>query len=77
MRIASRTAPDPVAKISMYRPELFGRQWLRLIEPVMRGPSEWSAAERELLAAFVSRLNECPFCVGVHREIAAVVSTSR
>jgi hypothetical protein len=28
---------------------------------VMRGPSEWSPGERELFAAFVSRVNQCPF----------------
>jgi uncharacterized peroxidase-related enzyme len=66
MRIVGRTEPDPVAKTSLYRPELFGRQWLHLARSVMRGPSEWSAGERELLAAFVSRQNTCPFCIGIH-----------
>jgi hypothetical protein len=28
---------------------------------VMKGPSEWSEAERELFAAFVSARNLCPF----------------
>jgi hypothetical protein len=27
----------------------------------MRGPSEWTVGERELFAAFTSRLNQCPF----------------
>src|SRR5215470_8643284 len=70
IRLASRTAPDPVAKVSLYRPELFGSRWLQLVESVMRGPSEWSEAERELLGAFVSRLNHRPFCVGIHTGIA-------
>jgi len=70
IRLASRTAPDPVAKVSLYRPELFGSRWLQLVESAMRGPSEWSEAERELLGAFVSRLNRCPFCVGIHTGIA-------
>ena len=30
-------------------------------QAVMRGPSEWSIGERELFAAFVSRLNQCDF----------------
>ncbi len=68
--MASGTAPDPVAKVSLYRPELFGSRWLRLAESVMRGPSEWSETERELLGVFVSRLNECPFCIGIHTGIA-------
>jgi hypothetical protein len=28
---------------------------------VMRGPSEWTVGERELFAAFTSKLNQCPF----------------
>ena len=64
--LISRTDPDPVVKLSLYRPELFGRQFLRLGESVMRGPSDWSAGERELMGAFVSRLNDCHFCVGIH-----------
>jgi len=36
----------------------------------MRGESEWTPGEREVIAAFVSQLNDCPFCVGVHSGIA-------
>jgi alkylhydroperoxidase family enzyme len=32
----------------------------------MRGQSEWSVGDRELMAAFVSKINECPFCVAAH-----------
>ena len=31
------------------------------VRTVMRGPSDWSVGERELFAAFVSRLNQCHF----------------
>jgi hypothetical protein len=27
----------------------------------MRGPSDWTVAERELFAAFTSKLNQCVF----------------
>lgn len=37
---------------------------------VLRGESEWSVAERELMAAFVSGLNACQFCYGSHRMVA-------
>ncbi|HWC79142.1 MAG TPA: peroxidase-related enzyme [Pseudonocardiaceae bacterium] len=33
---------------------------------VLRGPSVFSVAERELIAAYVSGLNECQYCQGVH-----------
>jgi hypothetical protein len=44
-----------------YRPELFGRPFSELLQEAMKGPSEWTEAERELFAAFVSALNQCPF----------------
>jgi hypothetical protein len=33
----------------------------RFTQAVMRGPSPLSSAQRELIAAFTSRLNQCPF----------------
>ena len=44
-----------------YRPELFGQPFSQFLQEVMKGPSDWSEAERELFAAFVSKLNQCPF----------------
>lgn len=52
--------PD-VLKTMMYRPAFFGRRFARVVHRVMRGPSPWSAGERELFAAYTSRLNQCPF----------------
>ena len=73
IRVLGRTEPDPVAKVSLYRPELFGRPWLHFAESIMRGPSEWTAGERELIAAFVSRLNSCPFCTGVNEGTSSLL----
>jgi hypothetical protein len=50
-----------VVKTLMYRPELFGRPFSETLDVAMRGPSEWSAGERELFAAFTSLLNQCHF----------------
>jgi hypothetical protein len=44
-----------------YRPELFGRPFSEALQDLMRGQSEWTVAERELFAAFVSSLNQCVF----------------
>jgi hypothetical protein len=44
-----------------YRPELFGEPISAYFQEVMKGSSDWSEAERELFAAFVSKLNQCPF----------------
>jgi hypothetical protein len=61
--IRERSGYEPlgVIKTLMYRPELFGLPFSEALEPAMRGPSEWSAGERELFAAFTSRLNQCLF----------------
>jgi uncharacterized peroxidase-related enzyme len=48
---------------------------LTLGPEVLRGPSYWTAAEREYFAMFTSRLNECPFCVQIHTETTRVESS--
>jgi hypothetical protein len=53
-------APD-IVRTLFYRPELFGKVMSAWTQEVMRGPSAWSVGERELFAAFASRLNQCPF----------------
>jgi hypothetical protein len=53
-------APD-VVRTLRYRHHMFGRAHSLHTQAVMRGPSEWSIGERELFAAFVSRLNQCHF----------------
>jgi hypothetical protein len=55
-----RRAPD-ILRTLFYRPEFLGRPISRWTQAVMRGPSEWSVAERELFAAFTSKLNQCVF----------------
>ena len=61
--IRERSGAEPlgVVKTLYYRPELFGRPFSAALDDAMRGPSEWSAGERELFAAFTSRLNQCLF----------------
>ena len=53
-------APDVVRTI-LYRSRFFGEPQSRHTQEVMRGDSEWTVGERELFAAFVSRLNQCSF----------------
>lgn len=60
MRVMVGHAPG-VVRTLRYRKEFFGRPFSALTQQVMRGPSSWTVGERELFAAFVSRLNQCVF----------------
>ena len=59
MRAAGYVSDIGVALL--YRPELFGRPFSEMLQELMKGPSEWTSAERELFAAFVSAQSQCPF----------------
>lgn len=61
--------PD-AARVAFYHKEFVGSTLGAWTQEAMRGPSEWSVAERELMAAMVAKWNSCPFCVGAHRAIA-------
>jgi hypothetical protein len=61
VRSAGGREPVDVLKTLHYRPEIFGRPFSDALDLAMRGASDWSPAERELLAAYVSSLNQCPF----------------
>ena len=58
--MSGHRAPD-VVKTLKYRPDFFGSPMSAMFQEVMRGPSEWSVADRELMAAYVSKVNACVF----------------
>lgn len=55
----------------MFRPETAG-PLLELAEVLLRGESTLGRGERELIAAYVSSLNECAFCEASHSTFAAL-----
>lgn len=59
--------PDDAVLMDVFKlhPET-SRPLLDYHEVVMRGPSPFSVAERELIAAYVSGVNSCGYCHGVH-----------
>lgn len=61
IRVVSGSAAPDVVKTLHYRPEFFGRPFSAWVQQAMRGSSSWSIGERELIASFVSRQNQCPF----------------
>jgi hypothetical protein len=58
--VTKHPAPD-VVKLLTYRGEFFGNPINEVFQTAMRGPSEWSVSDRELMAAYVSKTNECEF----------------
>lgn len=62
--------PD-AAKLVFYRPDFYGSYAKKFTHAAMRGPADWSVGDRELMAAFVSKVNECAFCVGAHTATAS------
>jgi len=50
-----------MAKVLLYRPELFGRFFQEAKWAALRAPSAWSPDERQLFATFVSRENRCAY----------------
>jgi len=61
IRTVSRQAVPDVVKTVKYRPDFFGAPMNEVFQRAMRGPSSWSIGDRELMAAFVSKTNECEF----------------
>ena len=66
------TLPDSVPGIRslvIYRPET-GKYLYELVQILLRGESSLPAADRELIAAYVSYLNNCDFCYQSHAAAA-------
>jgi uncharacterized peroxidase-related enzyme len=71
IRAVSRQPVPEVVTLVKYRPDFFGTPMKEVVQEVMRGPSAWSIGDRELMAAFVSKTNECEFCTKAHAAVAA------
>src|SRR5713226_5566937 len=71
IQLASRRPVPDAAKLVFYHPDFYGDPMKKITHETMRGPSAWSVGDRELMAAFVSKTNECEFCIGAHTATAA------
>jgi AhpD family alkylhydroperoxidase len=67
--MSGRPLPD-AAKITFYRPDFYGSHAKKFTQEAMRGRSTWSVGDRELMAAYVSMVNDSPFCIGAHTATA-------
>jgi AhpD family alkylhydroperoxidase len=68
--VSGHPLPD-AAKITFYRPDFYGTHAKKFTHEAMRGRSTWSVGDRELMAAYVSKVNDSPFCVGAHTATSA------
>jgi len=68
--VTGQPLPD-AAKLVFYRPDFYGARAKEFTHEAMRGPSAWSAGDRELMAAYVSTVNGSAFCVGAHTATAS------
>lgn len=56
--VSGRRAPDVIRTLK-YHASFFGDHMY--FQQVMRGPGPWTIGERELFAAWVSKVNRCEF----------------
>lgn len=59
-----------ISGLMRYRPET-AKPLNELAEVLLRAPNSMSRGDRELIAAYVSRANECQFCHNSHAAFAA------
>jgi uncharacterized peroxidase-related enzyme len=68
--VSGMRLPD-AARVAFYHKEFFGTPMGAWTHAAMRGPSPWSVAERELMAAMVAKWNASAFCISAHGAVAA------
>jgi uncharacterized peroxidase-related enzyme len=76
IRLFSQQAVPDAARLTFYRPDFYGSYSKALTQEAMRGPSAWPVADRELMAAYVSNVNDCPFCIAAHTATASLAATN-
>lgn len=70
IRTVSRQPVLDVIKLVKYRADFYGQPMSAVTQEAMRGPSEWSVGDRELMAAFIAKANQCDFCTKAHSAVA-------
>jgi len=70
IRIFSGHRVVDAVKVAFYRPDFY--RGGVVTHEAMRGHSAWSFADRELMAAYVSKVNQTEFCVLAHSATSSI-----
>lgn len=70
IRLFSGQRVVDAVKLVTYRPDFYGNPMKRLTHEAMRGPSAWAVGDRELMAAYISKVNGTEFCIRAHSAVA-------
>ena len=70
IRTVSRQPVLDVIKLVKYRADFYGDPMAAVTQDAMRGSSAWSVGDRELMAAFIAKTNQCEFCIKAHSAVA-------
>lgn len=70
IRTVSRQPVLDVIKLVEYRADFYGRPMQGVTHEAMRGPCTWSVGDRELMAAYIAKTNQCEFCTKAHAAVA-------
>lgn len=77
IRAASRQPVLDIIKLTKYRADFYGTPMQAITQEAMRGPSAWSVADRELMAAAIAKTNQCEWCTRAHTAVAEGASRDR
>ena len=66
-----------VIKVAKYRADFYGGPMSRVTHEAMRGKSEWSVGDRELMAALVAKVNGSAWCTQAHAATASAAYRDR
>lgn len=69
IKIIMGQIPGPIATLS-YNRDFFGKHYALWLQNRMRKMDHWNIGEVELMAAYVSKLNQCQYCTTDHISVA-------
>ncbi len=70
IRTISRQPVLDANKLVKYRPDFYRAPMSKITHDATRGPSAWTVADREPMAALIAKANACEWCTRAHTAVA-------